>query len=64
MDSKHLTLTTSETKAMTPKRLKEYQNTLKDYWTYWPHFVNHLIKDFVRERIQDERQPAAYNNPT
>lgn len=49
---------------MTPERLKEYQNTLKDYWTYWPHFVNHLIKDFVRERIQDERATATTNNPT
>ena len=49
---------------MTPERLKEYQSDLKVVYPNYPNAVNVIIRQFVRERIQDERQPAEYNNPT
>ena len=40
---------------MTPERLKAYQEAFKDYWINWPQMINSIIKQFVRERMQNER---------
>ena len=40
---------------MTPQRLKAYQIAFNDYWKYWPQMINSIIKQFVKERIADER---------
>ena len=49
---------------MTPERLKEYQSDLKVVYPNYPNAVNVIIRQFVRERIQDERATATTNNPT
>ena len=46
---------------MTPERLKAYQITFNDYWIYWPQMINSLIKQFVKERIEDERATTTSN---
>lgn len=61
--SKHTHQTThnGELPNMTPQRLKAYQITFKDYWIYWPQMINSIIKQFVKERIEDERAIATSN---
>ena len=49
---------------MTPQRLKYYQEDLASRLAQGFTLHPQLIKEFVKERIQDERATATTNNPT